>query len=120
MKKILFGLAAMSTLAFSAGPVLTDSPVTGTNVFQPGINQTGKITVNGSFTTTVPVVKYVVYASTSDTYDGTSESTTLELPAFILSDNALSNEFESGDIPKIYVKKSTHLRMVLKIYKMKL
>ncbi len=98
MKKILLGLAAVSTLAFSAIDLAT--PNNETNTWMTG--QTGAITVNGTITSTVPQVQYVVFASTTGIYDGTGE--TLDLSNFILSKKPVEAVFSDTN-PKLYVKR---------------
>ena len=98
MKKILFGLAAMSTLAFSA--IDLGNPTDGTNTWMTG--EAGAIAVTGTITSAVPQVQYVVFASTTGTYDGTGE--TLDLADFVISRKAVENVF-SAENPKVYVKR---------------
>ena len=98
MKKILFGLAAMSTLAFSA--INLGNPTNETNTWMTG--EVGAITVTGTITSAVPQVQYVVFASTTGTYDGTGE--TLDLADFVISRKAVENVF-SAENPKVYVKR---------------
>ncbi len=98
MKKILFGLAAMSTLAFSA--INLKSPTNETNTWMTG--EIGAITVNGTITSAVPQVQYVVYASTTGDYDANGEA--LQLADFVISQKEVENVF-SAENPKVYVKK---------------
>ncbi len=98
MKKILLGLAAMSAVSFAAVPNYGATATAGTNVFQTG--QNGKIAVTGALTSTIPVVKYVVFAST----DGTTADDTLALTTFTLSTDSVKNVFEDVN-PKVYVKR---------------
>ena len=98
MKKILFGLAAMSTLAFSA--IDLGSAANETNVWETGTN--GKILVNGRVTSKVPIVKYVAYASADGQY--TPDGNELTLPDFIISTKSNEGGFD-GAVQKIYVKR---------------
>ena len=97
MKKILFGLAAMSTLAFSA--INLKSPTNETNTWMTG--EIGAITVNGTITSAVPQVQYVVYASNDD---GVTREDTLVLSDFIITQNEATCGFSAAN-PKIYVKR---------------
>ena len=98
MKKILFGLAAMSTLAFSAINLTT--PTNETNTWMTG--ELGAISVTGTVTSSVPQVQYVVYASTDGNYDANGD--VLRLADFVIDANELENKF-TADNPKVYVKK---------------
>ena len=98
MKKILFGLAAMSTLAFSA--INLGSPADKTNTWMTG--DTGAIAVTGTITSAIPQVQYVIYASTDGNYN--ADGDTLKLSDFVVSSNALENKFIEEN-PKVYVKK---------------
>ncbi len=98
MKKILFGLAAMSTLAFSA--IDLNTAADSTNVWETG-NQ-GKIVVRGTLTSQIPVVRYVVYASEDGTYADTGDI--LTLPEFVLTTAASQGGF-TDVVKKIYVKR---------------
>ena len=98
MKKILLGLAAMSTLAFSA--IDLNTAADGTNVWETG-NQ-GKIVVRGTLTSQIPVVRYVVYASEDGTYSATDD--VLTLPEFVLATKASQGGF-SDVVKKVYVKR---------------
>lgn len=107
MKKLLFGIISISTLAFAAQPTLTDDPTENTNVFQTG--QFGQIAVKGNLSSDVPKLKYVVYSSVDGTYDGTTGEI-WQLPEFTTfattsspGDNAIG--FCGQVAPKLYVKK---------------
>ena len=99
MKKVLLGLLALSAVSMAVAPNLGDAATAGTNVFQTG--QEGAISITGKITSEVPVVKYVVYAST----DGTAnKEDTLALKDFVLSQDASKAGFQ-GTNPKVYVKR---------------
>lgn len=103
MKKVLLGLLALSAAAMAAAPNLGATPTAETNVFKTG--QTGAISINGTLTSEVPVIKYVVYAAT----DGgltTAKEDILTLSSYVLSSVPTENKF-SGTNPKVYVKRVT-------------
>lgn len=101
MKKVLLGLLALSAAAMAAAPNLGATPTAETNVFKTG--QTGAISISGTLTSEIPVIKYVVYAAT----DGgltTAKEDILTLSSYVLSSVPAENKF-SGTNPKVYVKR---------------
>lgn len=99
MKKVLLGLLALSAVSMAAAPDLGATPTADTNVFQTG--QEGKIAVTGTITTSIPLIKYVIYASP----DGTSDiSDTLALTDFVMAQDTTSAGF-AGTNPNVYVKR---------------
>ena len=99
MKKVLLGLLALSAVSMAVAPNLGDAATAGTNVFQTG--QEGAISITGKITSTIPVVKYVVYASDDN---GTTKEDTLILKDFIVSQDDSTAGF-TGTNPKMYVKR---------------
>ena len=98
MKKILLGLLAVSAISFAAAPNYGAAVAEGTTIFQTG--QSGKIAVTGAVTSTIPVVKYVIFASK----DGVTADDTLALSTFTLSNDVNRNVFEDTNL-KVYVKR---------------
>ncbi len=69
MKRIIFGLAVLSTFCFATGASSNKPEVSGEGsnyglVFKPTAEHQGKIEITGSLTGKVAEVKYVVYTST--------------------------------------------------------
>lgn len=100
MKKFLLGLLALSSMSLAANVDLEVTPTENTNVFQTG--QLGKIQVEATLMTDVPVVKYVVFASA--TGDLSDAQDTLVLPSLVLTRDESKNTFV-GTPDKIYVKR---------------
>lgn len=75
MKKILLGLLALSTISLAANINLGNDPAENSNIFQTG--QTGKIQVQATVKSDVPVVKYIIFANTTESLDGAEEVLTL-------------------------------------------
>ncbi|MGL5723491.1 hypothetical protein [Cetobacterium sp.] len=98
MKKVLLGLLALSAVSMAAAPNLGDDPTAGTNVFQN--LQEGAISITGTLTSKVPVVKYVVFASEDN---GVTKEDTLMLKDFILATDSTSGFISAN--PKVYVKR---------------
>lgn len=99
MKKVLLGLLALSAVSMAAAPNLGAAATAGTNVFETG--QQGAITVTGRISSDIPVIKYVVYAST----DGTaSPEENLVLPEFTLTKDVNTAGFAAAS-QNIYVKR---------------
>lgn len=100
MKKVLLGLLAVSAVSMAAAPDLNGPATEGGNVFQS--NQQGAISVTGTVTSQVPVVKYVVFASEN----GVDMKDTLNLKEFIFTQTkeATGTGFQ-GNNDKIYVKR---------------
>lgn len=103
MKKVLLGLLALSAAAMAAAPNLGATPTAETNVFKTG--QTGAISINGTITSEIPVIKYVVYAA-ADGGLTTAKEDILTLSNYVLSSVPAENKF-SGTNPKVYVKRVT-------------
>lgn len=110
MKKILFGLVAMSMMTYAAAPTLTNPATENTNVFQTG--QSGQIAVKGNLSSNVPQIKYVVYASLDGTYDATSGEvwelptwTTEAFEGYIAPSYSTELGFGGQPVPKLYVKR---------------
>ncbi len=101
MKKILFGLAAMSAISFAEAPDLSAPAADGTNLFLE--SQTGAIPVKGKIMTDVPEVKYVIFASTGDGSSIAEAETTLQLSDFVLSQESTKGGFAATN-PTVYVK----------------
>lgn len=101
MKKVLFGLLAMSAVAMSAQVNLGNAAATGTNIFEGG--QEGVINIVGTLTSTLPPVKYVIFASSDS---GTTMDDTLQLTDFVVATNGSTAQSGfKGTNPKVYVKK---------------
>lgn len=100
MKKVLLGLLAMSAVSMAAVTDVTKPAVGGTDVFQTG--QEGVIPVVGKLTSTVPVVKYVVFASEDN---GVTMLDTLNLKDFIMSSEASVDGGFVAENPKVFVKR---------------
>ncbi len=101
MKKILFGLIAVSAISFAAEVDLGATPTDGTNVFQT--LQEGAISVTGKVTSDIPVIKYVVYASDDN---GVTKEDVLQLNDFVISHDSSLAGFKEEN-PKVYVKRVT-------------
>lgn len=99
MKKVLLGLLATSAVTMSAPTDLTQVPGAGKTVFEG--TQEGAITITGKVTSTVPPVKYVVYASENN---GATKEDVLALKDFIISTKNTTAGFIAPN-PKVYVKK---------------
>ena len=102
MKRILLGLVAMSAISFAAAPDVSVDPADGTNVFSQ--IQTGHIPVKGKVTSNVPIVKYVVFASTGDGSTLTGAESELQLSDFVISSNLSLAGFVDTN-PTVYVRK---------------
>lgn len=101
MKKVLLGLLALSAVSMAAPTDLTKPAAAGTTIFEA--SQEGAIGITGTITSTVPTVKYVVFASTDN---GTNKEDVLTLTDFILAKDATKAGFVGAN-PKVYVKKVT-------------
>ena len=99
MKKVLLGLLALSAVTMAKPSDLTQSPAVGGTVFEA--TQEGAIGMSGALTSTIPKVKYVVYASKDN---GATKEDVLQLTDFILSQDAAKGGF-IGANPKVYVKR---------------
>ncbi len=104
MKKILFGLLAVSAISFAAAPDLTRQPSVGGYLFSNAMP--GAIPVKGNLTSTPQIVKYVIFAGTSDS--AAAGETELQLTDFILSQKEGVVGFK-GVNPTVYVKKVSDL-----------
>ncbi len=100
MKKLLLGLLALSAVSMAAPVNLETAPAAGTNIFETGT--TGAIAITGRVTSSVPVVKYVVYASDDN---GATKLDTLALKPLILGYNGEKGTGFDGLNPKVYVKR---------------
>lgn len=99
MKKVLFGLLALSAVSMAATITGSETATQGTNVWNT--TQThGEIQIKGTITSDVPVVKYVVFA-------GDSKESELILPDLLINKN--SNGLPVGRFvstpSNVYVKK---------------
>ncbi len=101
MKKILLGLLAMSAVSFAAQVNLGATATDGTNVFQT--LQQGAISLSGKVTSDVPVIKYVVYASSDN---GATKEDVVQLTDFVINHDTSLAGFKDVN-PKVYVKRVT-------------
>lgn len=99
MKKVLLGLLATSAVSMAAPTDLTQTPGSEKTVFDA--TQEGAIGISGSLTSTLPPVKYVVYASADNR---ATKEDVLALPDFILSQDENKAGF-AGVVPKVYVER---------------
>lgn len=99
MKKVLLGLLALSAVSMAAPTDLTKPAAPGSTIFEAGTE--GAIGITGTITSTVPTVKYVVFASSDN---GTNMEDTLALTDFVLAQDAAKAGFV-GVNPKVYIKK---------------
>ena len=99
MKKVLLGLLALSAVTMAKPSDLTQAPAAGGTVFEA--TQEGAIGMTGSLTSTIPTVKYVIYASKDN---GTTKEDVLQLTDFILTQDVKKVGFV-GINPKVYVKR---------------
>ncbi len=99
MKKVLLGLLATSVVTIAKPSDLAQIPAAGGTVFEA--TQEGAIGISGSLTSTLPPVKYVVYASGDNR---TTKEDVLALPDFILSQDENKAGFV-GVVPKVYVER---------------
>lgn len=100
MKKVLLGLLAVSAVSMAAAPNLGATPTNGTNVFQ--IGQGGAIKVTGRMSSTVPAVRYVIFA-TSD--GGTTKESELALTEFVMTKPGQSGGGFKGTNPEVRVQR---------------
>lgn len=100
MKKVLLGLLAMSAVSMAAATDLTKPAQAGTDVFQ-GV-QEGSISVTGKLTSDVPLVKYVIFASSDN---GTTMNSTLDLQDFVVTSNGSAKGGFVGTNPDVFVKR---------------
>ena len=99
MKKVLLGLLALSAVTMAKPSDLTQAPAAGGTVFEA--TQEGAIGMTGSLISTIPTVKYVIYASADN---GTTKEDVLQLTDFIISEDVTKTGFV-GVNPKVYVKR---------------
>ena len=99
MKKVLLGLLALSAVTMAKPSDLTQSPAVGGTVFEA--TQEGAIGMSGALTSTIPKVKYVVYASKDN---GATKEDVLQLADWVISQDITKAGFVGAN-PKVYVKR---------------
>ncbi len=91
---------ALSSISFS-GIDLSQPAKENTNLFQTG--QIGAINVIGTITSTIPAVKYVVFASKTGNFQDAEKE--LNLPVFFITQDKDKSGFLEPPTTKIYVKR---------------